>query len=134
VGDDQILSVDEALAEIASIIDRLDSMGSSDPARPRLVARRDELRKAARDAAVASRSDDTLRYERDQAQRRVDELDKRLIKPGWSERQPTKWINDPGAYSARINEMLREQDATERAELERRIADITRQLEQSDAP
>ncbi len=128
MGDDKTISVDEALAEITQIIDRLNAMGANAPGRARLVARRDELRRAARDAAVASRSDDALRYERDQARRRLDELDETLIKPSWAERQPSKWVNDPGAYAHRINEMLEAQTEAEREELLRRIAEIDAQL------
>ena len=128
MGEDKIVSVDEAMAEIGEIIDKLNTMGASAPGRAKLVARRDELRKAARDAAVASRSEDALRYERDQAWRRLQELDDAYIKESWVERQPTRWINDPGAYASRINEMLEEQSAAEREELQRRIAEIDVQL------
>ncbi len=121
-------SVDEALAEITAIIGRLDALGPGDPGRAGLVARRDELRKSARDASVASRSDDILRYERDQARRRIAELDSRPVKKSWVEKRNFRWINDPGAYSNRINQMIEDQDATERGQLERRIVEIDAKL------
>ncbi|GMQ85877.1 MAG: hypothetical protein BMS9Abin07_1446 [Acidimicrobiia bacterium] len=128
MSDNGNLSVDEALAEITAIIERLDAMGPGDPGRAGLVARRDELRKSARDASVASRSDDILRYERNQAVRRIAELDSRPVKKSWVEKRNFRWINDPGAYANRINEMIAEQNATEREQLQRRIVEIDAQL------
>ncbi|MCH7844358.1 MAG: hypothetical protein IIC70_00605 [Acidobacteria bacterium] len=128
MSDNGNLSVDEALAEVTAIIDRLNAMGPGDPGRAGLVARRDELRKSARDASVASRSDDILRYERDQARRRIAELDSTPVKKSWVEKRNFRWINDPGAYSNRINQMIAEQNATEREQLERRIVEIDAKL------
>jgi hypothetical protein len=124
--------VDEALAEITIIIDRLDSMGPGDPGRSDLVARRDELRRSARDASVASRSTDILRYERDQAQRQVAEIEARSAKKARAKKRAFSWIIDPGSESNRIDRMIREQDAAEREALERRIAGIDAQLEDTE--
>jgi len=132
MSDEQTHSVDEALAEINSIIDRLDAMGPGDPGRPDLIARRDELRKTARDASVASRSTDTLLYEKDQAQRRLAEIEARNATKSRAEKRALRWIIDPGAEANRIDRMLREQDATEREELESRIVEIEVQLDDTD--
>lgn len=128
MSDDQTVSVDEALAEITIIINRLDSMGPGDLERADLIARRDELRKSARDASAASRSDDALRYERHQAQRRLAEVETRFAERSKAEKRTFKWINDPGSYENRINQMLRDQDEQERHDLNHRIAQIEAQL------
>lgn len=128
VSEDRNISVDEALAEITIIIDRLDSMGPGDPGRSDLVARRDQLRKSARDASVASRSTDILRYERDQAQHQVAEIEARNAKKARAKKRAFAWIIDPGSESNRIDRMLKEQDAAEREALERRIAEIDTRL------
>lgn len=132
VSDDRTLSVDEALAEITAITDRLDSMGPGDPGRTKLIGRRDELRRSAREASAASRSEDTLRYELDQAQRTLTEIDARVTKRSKSEKRPFRWINDPDSYSNRIDQMLRDQDEEERDQLERRIDEIEEQLGEAD--
>lgn len=132
MSDDADLSVDEALAEITVIIDRLNSMGPGDPERARLVARRDELRKSARNASVASRSTDILRYERDQAQRQIDEIDARIAERSKTQKRALRWIIDPGSEANRIDRMLRDQDTAKREELERDIAEIDEQLAAGD--
>jgi hypothetical protein len=118
------MSVDEALAEINEIIEQLNAMGPADPGRAELIARRDELRKSAQDASVASRSEDILRYERDQARRRLAEIEARSAERAKAEKSPLRWIIDPGSEANRINRMLKEQDAAARDELERRILEI----------
>lgn len=128
VSDDADLSVDEALAEITVIIDRLNTMGPGDPERAHLVARRDELRESARHASVASRSTDVLRYERDLAQRQLDEIDARISERSRAQKRALRWIIDPGSEANRIDRLLREQDAENREELEHRIAEIDKQL------
>lgn len=132
MGEDETLSADEALAEINSIIDRLDAIGPGDPGRADLIARRDQLRKSARDAAIASRSTDTLRYERDQAQRRLAEIDARNAKKVKAEKRVLSWIIDPGSEANRIDRMLQEKDAVERDDLERRIVEIQVELDDTD--
>lgn len=128
MSEDRNISVDEALAEITIIIDRLDSMGPGDPGRSDLIARRDELRRSARDASEASRSTDILSYERDQAQRQVAEIESRSAKKARAKKKAFNWIIDPGSESNRIDRMLKEQDAAEREALEHRIAEIDAQL------
>lgn len=134
MSEDRNISVDEALAEITIIIDRLDSMGPGDPGRDDLVARRDDLRRSARDASEASRSTDILSYERGQAQRQVDEIEARNAKKARVKKKAFAWIIDPGSESNRIDRMLKEQDAAERKALERRIAEIDAQLGEGDDP
>lgn len=134
MGEDETLSADEALAEINSIIDRLDAMGPGDPGRTNLIARRDQLRRSAREAAVASRSTDTLRYERDQARRRLAEIDSRNAKKVKAEKRVLSWIIDPGSEANRIDRMLQEKDEAEREELERRIEQIEIELDDTDRP
>jgi hypothetical protein len=132
VSENRNISVDEALAEITIIIDRLDSMGPGDPGRDDLVARRDELRRSARDASEASRSTDILAYERDQAQRQIAEIEARNAKKTRAKKKAFGWIIDPGSESNRIDRMLKEQDTAEREALERRIAEIDTQLEDAE--
>lgn len=132
MSEDRNISVDEALAEITIIIDRLDSMRPGDPGRSDLVARRDELRRSARDASVASRSMDILRYERDQALHQAAEIEARNSKKASAKKRAFGWIIDPGSESNRIDRMLKEQDADEREALERRIAEIDLQLEDTE--
>jgi len=132
MGQDETLSTDEALAEINSIIDRLDAMGPGDPGRADLIARRDQLRRSARQAAVASRSTDTLLYERDQARRRLVEIDSRNAKKVKAEKRVLSWIIDPGSEANRIDRMLQEKDEAEREDLERRIEEIQIELDDTD--
>ena len=129
MNDDEVLSVDEALAEINSIIHRLDAMGPGDPGRTDLISRRDQLRRSAQEASVASRSTDTLLYERDQAQRRLAEIDGRNARKLKAEKRVLSWIIDSGSESNRIDRMVQEKDAAERDELERRIVEIEIQLD-----
>lgn len=129
MNDDEVLSVDEALAEINSIIHRLDAMGPGDPGRTDLIARRDQLRRSAQEASVASRSTDTLLYERDQVQRRLAEIDGRNARKLKAEKRVLSWIIDSGSESNRIDRMVQEKDAAERDELERRIVEIEIQLD-----
>ena len=128
MSDDRTLSVDEALSEITAITDRLDAMGPGDPGRNGLIAQRDELRRSARDASAASRSDDTLRYELDQAHRGLSDIEARAAERSRSEKRTFRWVNDPNSQSNRINQMLEEQDQEERLQLERRIGEIETQL------
>ena len=134
MSDDRTTSVDEALAEITAITDRLDAMGPGDPGRAKLIARRDELRRSAREASAASRSVDTLHYELDQAQRALAEIDARSAERAKSQKRTFRWINDPDSYANRINQMLRDQDEEERRQLERRIVEIEEQLADADEP
>ncbi len=126
--DDRTLSVDEALSEIAAITEQLDAMGPGYPGRSGLIARRDELRRSARDASAASRPEDTLRYELDQAHRGLSDLEARALERSKSERRTFRWINDPNSESNRINQMLEDQDQAARLQLERRIGEIEAQL------
>jgi hypothetical protein len=121
-------SVDAALSEITAITARLDAMGPGDPGRRDLIAKRDDLRRSARDASAASRSVDTLRYELDRAYRLLADLDARAAERAKSEKRGFRWINDPDSEANRINRMLEEQDADARRQLERRINEIERQL------
>jgi predicted RNase H-like nuclease (RuvC/YqgF family) len=121
-------SVEAALSEITAITARLDAMGPGDPGRRELIARRDELRRSARDASAASRSVDTLRYELDQAHRALADLDARAEERAKSEKRSFRWINDPESEANRIDRMLEEQDAEARHQLERRISEIQHQL------
>ena len=132
MSDDPTLSVDEALSEISAITDRLNAMGPGDPGRRELIARRDELRRFARDASAASRSEDTLRYEIDQVHKALSDLDAREAERARSEKRSFRWINDPDSEANRINQLLHDQDVAERTQLERRITEIEQQLSSSE--
>ena len=132
------LTIDQALAEIMSLSERIDALGPDDPNRVALERQREELRTDVREASDASRSLPGLLNELGALQRRLSQIDARPIDEGWSEKaryRGVRWFNDPGAYSNTINEMLNAEDADERLEIVERIAEIETVLKQrSDEP
>ncbi|MEA3503377.1 MAG: hypothetical protein U9R47_11415 [Actinomycetota bacterium] len=121
------LTVDEALAAIISLSTRIDEMESDDPKRVVLEHRRHELRADVQQAADVARSAVGLRNELGTLRRRLAQIDDRPIGRGWAEKARyrwVRWVNNPGAYSSRINEMLDTQDADEREVIVHRIKEI----------
>lgn len=125
------LTVDEALAEIIAISTKTDAMEPGEPGRIALERRRQELRTDVQKAADGSRSEAGLRNELGTLHRRLEQIDDRPIGKGWAEKGNYRWVNDPGAYSGRINEMLTAQDADERKVIVGRIAEIEAVLDGS---
>lgn len=122
------LSVDEALSEIVSLSGRIDALPPGNRHRVGLEHRRDQLRAAAREASDASRSDAILRHELDSLQQRLAQIDERPIGKGWAEKGNYGWVNDPSAYSRRINRELEDQDAVERTAIISRIQELKKLL------
>lgn len=118
------LTIDEALAEIMGLSARIDAMETDDPERVALERRRHDLRADVQEAADAARSEPVLRNELGTLRRRLTQIDDRPIGKGWAEKGRYRWVNDPGAYSNRINEMLDAEDADEREAIVNRIAEI----------
>lgn len=118
------LTVDQALAEIIALSSKIEALDPDDPKRGQLERQRQRLRTDVRGAADASRSEAGLLNELGTLQRRLDQIDDRPIGQGWAEKGHYRWVNDPGAYSNRINEMLDAQDADERSTIVARIAEI----------
>jgi hypothetical protein len=123
------LTVDQALAEIIALSARIDASDSDSPKRVTLERQREMLRVDIREAADATRSEPGLRNELGTLQRRLAQIDDRPIGKGWTEKGNYRWVNDPGAYSGKINQMLDAEDAYERAEIVTRIAEIEAALE-----
>ncbi|MFV9671667.1 MAG: hypothetical protein ACNYZH_00455 [Acidimicrobiia bacterium] len=118
------LTLDQALAKIMALSAQIGGLDSTDPRRAALERERDGLRDDVREAADESRSVPGLQNELGTLQRRLAQIDDRPIDKGWAEKGHYRWVNDPGAYSNRINEMLDAQDADERESIITRIAEI----------
>ncbi len=118
------LTIDQALAEIIALSAKIQALNPDDPKRVALVSQREDLRIDVREAADASRSEPGLLNEFGTLQRRLAQIDDRPIGRGWAEKGHYRWMNDPGAYSNRINEMIDAQDADERATIVTRMVEI----------
>ncbi len=118
------LTVDEALAGIIALSAKIDALGPDNPKRVDLERQRETLRVDIREAADAARPEPGLLNELGTLQRRLAQIDDRPIGKGWAEKGHYRWVNDPGAYSGRINEMLDAQNADEREAIVTRIAEI----------
>jgi len=117
-------SIDDLLAELVDVSDRLAGDDLTTGERTRLENRRTVLRDVARRADDASRTRPVLKNELGALRRRLAEIDDRPIGKGWSEKTNTRWLNDPGAYSSQINRMISDQDRDERARIVERIVEI----------
>ena len=127
------LTVDQALAEIIALSAKIDALDPDNLKRVALERQRERLRSDVREAADTARSVPGLLNELGTLQRRLAQIDERPIDSGWAEKaryRGVRWINDPGAYSNRINEMLNAQDADEREIVVTRIAEIEAVLKQ----
>ena len=121
------LTIDQALAEIMSLSERIDALEPDDRKRATFERQREDLRADVREASNASRSLPGLLNELGALQRRLSQIDTRPIDHGWAEKaryRGVRWFNDPGAYSSTINDMLNAEDADERSEIVERIAEI----------
>lgn len=126
------LSIDEALAAMRGVDERLASLGPDHPERKRLEARRAELQAAARRAADLGRTPEAVRAELDHFERRLSEIDGELIGKSWAEKGNYGWINDPGAYAHGINQELRRANQDTRDEVLLRIAELREVLAEMD--
>ena len=124
------ITVDQALAKIMALSAKIGGLDSSDPKRAALEREREDLRGDVREATDESRSVLGLQNELGTLQRRLAQIDDRPIGRGWTEKGHCRWVNDPGAYSNKINEMLDGQDADERESIVTRIAEIEKVLNQ----
>ncbi|MEA2024003.1 MAG: hypothetical protein U9N79_06890 [Actinomycetota bacterium] len=128
------LTVDQALEKIIALSASINALEPDNPQRAALERQRDELREDIQSAADASRSVPGLLNELGTLRQRLARIDDRPINEGWAEKARNRWVrwvNDPGAYSNRINEMLDTKDADERAAIVARIAEIEDVLEKS---
>ena len=125
-------SIDDLLAELVDVSDRLAGDDLTTGERTRLENRRTVLRDVARRADDASRARPVLENELGTLRRRLAEIDDRPIGKGWSEKTNTRWLNDPGAYSSQINRMISDQDRDERARIVERIGEIESALTGND--
>ena len=122
------MTPDEALHELLLISQQLAGLSPDDPQRVELESRREELRAAAREAALSSRSPDNARSELEHLRRRLAALDAETVKtPSWQTHLPAR-INDPDAPARLINRRIDELNEPERQELEARIAELEAQL------
>jgi hypothetical protein len=120
------LSIDQALAELQRIAERLAALPDGHPDRSQLLERRDALREAARAAADLSRNPVALRRELTLLEARLRELEKKKIKRSLMERR--RWVNDPSAYAHTINDRIDESSAEDRDTIEERIAVLRARL------
>lgn len=126
---DEEVKIDAALAEIIELSAAIEAPAIDDRERKHLERRRSDLRNAVREAADAARPESGLRNELGALRRRLAQIDEQPIGKGWAEKGRYRWVNDPGAYAGRINEILIEQDADERAMILRRISEIEAAIE-----
>ncbi len=130
------LTIDQALEKIIALSARINALEPDNPKRASLGRQRDELREDIQAATDASRSVPGLLNELGALQQRLTQIDDRPINEGWAEKARNRWVrwvNDPGAYSNRINEMLDAKDADEREAIVARIAEIEEVLDGSGA-
>jgi hypothetical protein len=117
-------SIDDLLAELVHLSERLGEDDLTPGERVHLEERRSYLRNLARRVDDTSRSRAVLENELGSLRRRLAEIDDRPIGKGWTEKTNTRWLNDPGAYSSQINRIIDDQDRDERAEVVERIGEI----------
>lgn len=125
------ITPEDALAELTQIRLALDSAPADAPDRAALEDRRDELRRAARDAADATRNAEALAAELAHLERRLATMDnERISVPAWqiSMSPGGKLSNDPAAYASKLNEALEAATATDRAHIEERISRLKRAI------
>lgn len=122
------MTPDEALHELILISRQLAELRPDDPQRVELELRREELRAAAREAALSSRNPDNARNELAHLRRRLAALEAETVKtPSWQAHLPAR-INDPDAPARLINRRIDELNEPLRQELEARIAELEAQL------
>ena len=126
-----MFDIDELLERIKGISDRIESLHPEDPERVTLEAERELLRADARTSVGPGVSAEYLRYELNHLRRRLGELDGEAIEKPSAARNPMALV-DHQAFSRRINELLAEKTEDERTFLERRIAQLERQLDDID--
>ena len=99
-------SIDELLATIRSLTERIDQLDADDRKRTQLELKREKLRETARDAADASRHPEDVTRQIEALEHRLAEINQLLIKQGYTERRVGRTIQDPSAYSANINRAI----------------------------
>ena len=121
-------AADETLREVKRIADVLATLAADDPRREALVQRRDELRVAARDMALAGRPVAALQKELSRLRARRAALDSEKVQiPKW-QKQTGGYFTDPEAAGSRINEKLDLVNKREIESIERAIQEIERVL------
>jgi hypothetical protein len=128
------LTPDQVFNELRRIRGRLDTLQPGASERAALEARRDELRRQAAATSNATRSMGTLRIELDHLRTRLADLDaERVEVPAWQRRLTADGrfcLTNPLADAARINAVMDEATAHDRAAILARIAEIEEALDE----
>lgn len=115
-------TIDELLAEIRNLSDRIEALEPESPERRKLEASRDGLRTIARDVADATRHPAAIATQIEALEARLREIESLLIKQGFTERRVGKTIQDPGAYSHNINKAIAADHAEEVRSINEQLA------------
>ena len=114
-------SIDDLFKRISMLSTSIANLAEGDPERRRLERDRDRLRIEATKMAHTGRHPESVRLEIQAIENRLAEIERMKITEGYQERRGGKNIQDPGAYSAGINQTLDEQHAEEVAGLTDRL-------------
>lgn len=116
--------IDALLTEVQELSARIDAGPADDPATDELVLRRDELRRIAHHAALDRRHPKSVETEIERLEQRLSEIAAMLITKGYSEKYVGKTIQDPGAYSHTINELIGQEHRKEVADITERLTEL----------
>lgn len=116
--------IDDLLAEVIRLSRQIEAAPPDDPATARLVERREELRTAAREAALDRRHPASVDAEIERIEHRLAEIEGMLISKGYSEKHIGKAIQDPGAYSHVINTLIGDEHHDEVVDLRARLSEL----------
>lgn len=103
---------------------QLAAMADDDPARTKLIRKRDRLRSEAKQRANSARHPLSVEAEVSMLLAQLAEIDDLFVSKGYSEKHLTKGFSDPGAYSATINRKLVEDHAHEIEVIEQRLLEL----------
>lgn len=118
-------TIDDIFEQVTLLSNQLAALDSDEPSRRQLMEKRDRLRAEAQRIAGTSRHPKSVEAEMEMLLSRLAEIDALFVTKGYAEKHLTKGFSDPGAYSATINRKLAGDHASEIAEIEDRIAELT---------
>jgi hypothetical protein len=113
--------IDDLFTQIQSLAELVESLPPKDPNRVRLEADRNQLRRRAALIADEGRHPQSVALQIEALERRRSEIESMFIKKGYSERSTMKKIQDPGAYSHTINNLLRAEYGSELTTIENQL-------------
>lgn len=116
--------IDDLLARIKELSERLALSDAPDQDRRSMLAEREALRSDARQLTNAARHPRSVETEVEALTARLDEIESSFVRKGYAEKYLTKGFSDPGAYSATINRRLSEHHADEIERIRARIATL----------